>query len=287
MSYEWFDFDVSNASLHTGKTYTISGLSLGNHHFTLIVTDNNGATAQDTVTVTITDPPPTVTSTNPAHNATNVAVDSNITITFSEYISNANTSSITLEDNASPPNQINGTVTPSNGTTITFDPDSNLSYNTTYTLTISTGGIKDSANNTLDSNVTKSFTTHPRFERNATNETVYDHATGRMWQDDSNAKTTQKNWLDAIDYCNNLTFAGHSDWKLPSLDELLSIVDTSRPNGSKINSAFTNFAGSWYWSSTPALSSTLHAIVVGFHTGETYWGLKTDIHYVRCIRDVN
>lgn len=53
--------------------------------------------------------------------------------------------------------------------------------------------------------------------------TVTDQATGLMWQkaDDDNAR----NWEAALAYADELTLAGHDDWRLPSAKELQSIVD--------------------------------------------------------------
>ena len=39
---------------------------------------------------------------------------------------------------------------------------------------------------------------------------------------------------DAINYCKNLTEAGHSDWKLPNIDELRSLI---------INNEYTEIGG--------------------------------------------
>jgi len=56
--------------------------------------------------------------------------------------------------------------------------------------------------------------------------TISDRATGLMWQaaDDGIAR----DWPAALAYCENLDFAGHSDWRLPNAKELQSIVDYSR-----------------------------------------------------------
>jgi hypothetical protein len=46
---------------------------------------------------------------------------------------------------------------------------------------------------------------------------VVDEATGLMWQ---KGEPSEKTWQAAMDYCSNLSLAGHSDWRLPSLEEL-------------------------------------------------------------------
>jgi hypothetical protein len=50
-----------------------------------------------------------------------------------------------------------------------------------------------------------------------------DPATGLMWaRKDSGAWVT---WQEAADFCRSLKLAGHSDWRLPVIDELQSIYD--------------------------------------------------------------
>lgn len=56
--------------------------------------------------------------------------------------------------------------------------------------------------------------------------TISDLATGLMWQqaDDGNAR----NWESALNYAENLSLAGYSDWRLPNAKELQSLVDYNR-----------------------------------------------------------
>ncbi len=91
--------------------------------------------------------------------------------------------------------------------------------------------------------------------------TITDAATGLMWmQDDSHSGMT---WKNALSYAENFEYAGHSDWRLPDVKELQSIVDYSRsPQSSNsaaidplfVSTQITNEAWEldypYYWSST-------------------------------------
>ncbi|OOP56248.1 MAG: hypothetical protein AYP45_10060 [Candidatus Brocadia carolinensis] len=101
--------------------------------------------------------PPTVTSTSPANGATNAAVSGNITATFSEAMDASTITTATFILN----NGVIGTISYNSSTkTATFNPNTDLSYSTTYTAKITTGA-KDSAGNAMASNYTWSFTTAP------------------------------------------------------------------------------------------------------------------------------
>ena len=56
--------------------------------------------------------------------------------------------------------------------------------------------------------------------------TVTDLATGLMWQQTDDG--VARNWEDALSYAENLSLAGHGDWRLPDAHELQSIVDYQR-----------------------------------------------------------
>lgn len=56
--------------------------------------------------------------------------------------------------------------------------------------------------------------------------TITDEATGLMWQKADSKEGL--NWEDSLEYSENLTLGGHSDWRLPNAKELQSIVDYTR-----------------------------------------------------------
>ena len=91
--------------------------------------------------------------------------------------------------------------------------------------------------------------------------TVTDNRTGLSWEKKTTANlTTNYTWQGALDYVAELNamnggagFAGHNDWRLPNMRELLSIVDYGRSNP-PIDPIFGPTAGgsnyAAYWSST-------------------------------------
>ena len=80
-------------------------------------------------------------------------------------------------------------------------------------------------------------------------EIFTDKATGLVWQDNSDAKNVQKDWSGAKGYCQNLTLEEKSDWRLPTIKELQSIVDIKKFNPA-IKDGFKNVASNDYWSSS-------------------------------------
>ena len=50
-----------------------------------------------------------------------------------------------------------------------------------------------------------------------------DPSTGLMWTAKDNGRDVT--WGKAVKYCQNLSLAGYSDWRLPSIDELQGIYD--------------------------------------------------------------
>ena len=91
--------------------------------------------------------------------------------------------------------------------------------------------------------------------------TITDEATNLMWMQDDSGEGL--NWKDALSYAENKEYAGYSDWRLPNVKELQSIIDYSRSpditNSAAIDPIFnstqtTNEAGEvdypFYWSST-------------------------------------
>jgi len=82
---------------------------------------------------------------------------------------------------------------------------------------------------------------HAEFVRDNSKEVVVDKSTNLMWQDDNDVKSITKTWVEAINYCENLTLGGYTDWRLPNINELKSIVDYTKAEPA-ISSEFSNVA---------------------------------------------
>jgi len=77
--------------------------------------------------------------------------------------------------------------------------------------------------------------------------TISISATGLMWQKVTAGKMTV---ADALSYCNQLSLAGYTDWRLPNKDELYGLIDQTRCNPSININYFPDTMSSWYWSSS-------------------------------------
>lgn len=122
------------------------------------------------------------------------------------------------------------------------------------------------------------------FIRDDTKDVVVDRRTNLMWQDDANTKTTKYTWENAITYCENISHGDHDDWRLPNINELFYLADRSNYNPT-LSSKFDNISNSYYWSSTTDASDTTKAWIVYFGNGGDNGNAKSDVEYVRCVRD--
>ncbi len=110
-----------------------------------------------------------------------------------------------------------------------------------------------------------------------------DPITNLIWQDNGDAKTNEKNWEEAKQYCRNLVLDKQSDWRLPNYTELIGIVDYKKHHIAA-TSHFNNIAPEFYWSSASSEVNSLYAWGVYFDYGYTYDYVKSEEYNVRCVR---
>ena len=73
------------------------------------------------------------------------------------------------------------------------------------------------------------------------NSVVIDSATGLMWHQSGSDEHTKwnhaKDWIRSL---NSRGYAGYLDWRLPTLEEAASLLESSKSNGLYIDSVFSN-----------------------------------------------
>jgi hypothetical protein len=124
--------------------------------------------------------------------------------------------------------------------------------------------------------------------------TRLDVGTGLTWQAATAVETGGKStftWLEAIAYCNSLNTApalgGLSSWRLPSLKEIWTIVDTGGFNPAIDTSVFPDTVSGFYWTSSPLPTQPSRAYPVEFGSGTGSINAPavdmTSLHSVRCV----
>ena len=117
------------------------------------------------------------------------------------------------------------------------------------------------------------------FTTSSDSKTVTDSQTGLMWQKEY---ITNKTWQQALKYCEDSTYAGYSDWRLPNKNELASLINYGIYNPA---SDFPDMPSERFWSSS-TYGNGGNAWFASFQYGYVDYGAdKTGNFFnVRCVR---
>ena len=126
---------------------------------------------------------------------------------------------------------------------------------------------------------------NPRSYTDLGNGIVLDNETRLEWMQATAPGTyTWPEALDYIDELNDNETLGYDDWRLPTIEELSTLVDAGRYS-SAIDPIFNDTVASGaYWSSTTYAYDNYYAWGVGFYYGYVYYGYKFNYGYVRAVR---
>ena len=132
---------------------------------------------------------------------------------------------------------------------------------------------------------------NPRFTIQANTNCVLDNATGLMWARNANLPGVAMPWTNAVQYCatnlNLVSYGGYTDWRLPNVRELTSLIawqyfspplyNTAGTAQWSANDPFGGVQSANYWSSTTVMNSQANAWRVYLLTGYmVIYVLKTD-----------
>jgi len=139
-----------------------------------------------------------------------------------------------------------------------------------------------------------SFTCDMSFADN-NDGTITDNCTGLMWNkclqglsgtscQTGTASTTY--WEEAKVSCEDSTSSNYSDWRLPNVKELMSIVNYQNSSPAINATYFPATVSGDYWSSTTYKPNTANAWRVSFTDGYVSFGNNktTNLNYARCVR---
>ncbi len=112
---------------------------------------------------------------------------------------------------------------------------------------------------------------------------VYDAETDLTWLAEPVGAGARYNWKAALEACAAVRMFGKSDWRAPTIQELLSIVDYDRSDPA-VDTAFFKGPHDWTWSSTEAKSLAGLAWFVYLDGGYSGRDYQTNDFLVRAVR---
>lgn len=126
------------------------------------------------------------------------------------------------------------------------------------------------------------------FTQNIAENTVIDHTMQLIWQDDTNTTILDKNFTNAINFCNTYSTVSYlSEWRLPTIQELNNIIYYLKVSKWTNTDIFNNDAQTDYWSSSSQYENNLsdEAWKLDFNTGYKLLQEKSSTFKLRCVHD--
>lgn len=116
---------------------------------------------------------------------------------------------------------------------------------------------------------------------------VIDTNTGLMWQKTTATGEDGKGYTfeQALIYCHNLNISGYTDWRLPSKNEIMTIVNYSNQRPTIQTDFFPDTKSSFYWTSTTQSNNSSIAWSIDFSSGAMDFSRgKKSNYFVRAVR---
>ena len=100
---------------------------------------------------------------------------------------------------------------------------------------------------------------------------VTDKATDLMWQQGGSSHYMKylkvKNWIAQL----NITdYAGYNNWRLPTLEEAMSLVEREKKNGDLYINPVFDKTQMYIWTSDLAIGASSYSWIVSFDNGSCY-----------------
>ena len=123
-----------------------------------------------------------------------------------------------------------------------------------------------------------------QYKLQANGKVVYDEASGLLWQ--QNGSSDYITYAQAEKYIQKLNrekFAGYSNWRLPTLEEAMSLMEPKELNGDLYIDPIFNKTQRWIWTCDKYAGSP-RQWVVNFNNGKCNNNNLNNNNYVRAVR---
>jgi hypothetical protein len=118
-------------------------------------------------------------------------------------------------------------------------------------------------------------------QENGENKTFKDQTTSLTWQSGENDISRMKfDW--ATSYCESFQGGGKDGWRLPTVKELLTLIDYKKVDPAT-TFEFDTIYPSYYWTSDISVSYDQRVWGVNFKNGAVSLYKRTYATYVRCV----
>jgi len=131
----------------------------------------------------------------------------------------------------------------------------------------------------------KRFAVYAHGTPSSVDDAVFDKETGLVWERQPNS--SRREWDASIVFSYSQAIAGRKGWRLPTIEELLSLVDPTTSNPTlPFGHPFLNIQTDYFfWSSTLGMSAPpTYAWGYNFGSGDTSNVLKTSQAYAWLVR---
>lgn len=128
------------------------------------------------------------------------------------------------------------------------------------------------------------FSSIEAIEYEKSKNVVIDKQNKLIWQDNIEVTEYLETFITAKVYCENIVLNGYIDWRVPTINEILNIIDVTKKNA--INKNFKYVKPNFYSTSTTFKENSELLWGVDFKSGMVVTTKKIDENYIRCVRDI-
>lgn len=128
------------------------------------------------------------------------------------------------------------------------------------------------------------FSSLSALEYDKSSNIVIDKENKLMWQDNVEVTEYLETAITAKVYCENIILNGYIDWRVPTINEIINIIDLNEKNA--INKNFKFVKPNLYGTNSSFMEDEELLWAVDFKSGVITTDEKIDENYIRCVRDI-